>query len=56
MVMAGALDPNLLASDDLQVFVERVETQWPGAVFGCAVVNFLVGATRSVLNVRWYNL
>ncbi|MCB1772916.1 MAG: hypothetical protein KDI88_04820 [Gammaproteobacteria bacterium] len=56
MVMAGALDPNLLASVELQAFVGRVEAQWPGAVFGCAAVNFLVGAARSVMKVPWYNL
>lgn len=56
MVMAGALDPKLLASQELQEFVGRVEAQWLGAVFGCAAINFLVGAARSVMKVPWYNL
>jgi len=56
MVMAGTLDSNLLASEALRAFVGRVETHWLGAVFGCAAVNFLVGAARSVMKVPWYNL
>jgi hypothetical protein len=56
MVMAGSLDPDMLASEGLRAFVGRVEDQWLSAVFGCAAINFVVGATRSVMKVPWYNL
>lgn len=56
MVMAGTLDADLLASEDLRAFVGRVEGYWLNAVFGCAAVNFVVGALRSVMKVPWYNL
>jgi hypothetical protein len=56
MVMAGTLDPGLLATEGLRDFVGRVEQEWIGAVLGCAAINFVVGAVRSVMKVPWYNL
>ena len=56
MVMAGTLDPTMLASDVLRSYVGRVGDNWPIAVFGCAAINFAVGAIRSWMRVPWYNL
>ena len=56
MIMAGTLDPDLLAKSYHLSLIEHVESYWLSAVSGAAVVCFLVGVLRSLLNVRWYNL
>jgi hypothetical protein len=56
MVMAGTLDPELLGSQRLQVYVDGVGRYWIGAMLGCAAVNFAVGVVRAIMRVPWYNL
>jgi hypothetical protein len=56
MIMAGAVDPELVRIDFQEAFVSRVHRVWAGAVAGSAGVCFVIGVLRAVLKVRWYNL
>jgi len=56
MIMAGSLDPGLLGHAYHLGMVERVESIWLSTIGIAAVACFLIGALRSLLGVRWYNL
>jgi hypothetical protein len=55
LIMAGTLDPNLLAGAELRAFVGRVEAAWGLTVLGCALVCFPIGAVRAWLGIPWYD-
>lgn len=55
LIMAGTLDPKLLAGEALRAFVGRFEAAWGLAVFGCALVCFPIGAVRAWLGIPWYD-
>jgi hypothetical protein len=55
LIMAATLDPQLLGTETLTAYVERVEGAWMATVAGCALACFPIGALRSVFNVPWYN-
>lgn len=55
LIMAGTLDPNLLAGAELRAFVGRFEAAWGMTVLGCALVCFPIGAVRAWLGIPWYD-
>lgn len=55
LIFAGTLDPQLLGSERLLGFVQRVEGGWVPTLLGCAAVCFAVGALRAVLRRPWYD-
>ena len=55
LIMAGTLDPNLLAGEELRGFVDRFEAGWGMTVVGCALVCFVIGAVRAWLGIPWYD-
>jgi hypothetical protein len=55
LIMAGTLDPKLLAGAELRAFVGRFEAGWGLAVLGCALVCFPIGAVRAWLGIPWYD-
>lgn len=56
VIMAGSFDSSLLDSDFLQGLVLRIEGYWSATVLACAGACFAVGALRSMMRVRWYQL
>lgn len=56
VVMAGALDEGLIASDGLQLYAAGVEAQWGEALFSCALACIPVGVFRALVRAPWYNM
>jgi hypothetical protein len=55
LIMAGALEPSLLDAEALRSFVARVEASWGLTAAGCALTCLLVGVTRALMRLPWYD-